>query len=259
MSGKLSPMLRRLRRRVLLGNPVIRLFARWLPTSTRQHLASATGMYDVHRYQDYRDPTAKAMLITEFLRGSMGSHRQSVLDIGCNAGEVTRYLNNQGFLTVGIDRREVLARVPSGGRHFALIPFEVDSASVPRLPSFDCVLLLSVHHQWVATNGDATARELVRLLSGRAERTMVIEFSSLNAKYGHTHPELFDDNTPSSVIEYAVGWLATTLPNFVFSYLGLNEEHPVDEPYRVLFGGTRIEASDSDSICVPLTATDRFS
>ena len=40
---------------------------------------------------------------------------------------------------------------------------------------------------------------------------------------------------------YASIWLAETLPNFIFEFLGLNEEHPLDEPYRVLFGGKRID------------------
>jgi SAM-dependent methyltransferase len=199
------------------------------------------GMSGIHRYQDFRDPTAKAMLIAEFLRGSEVSYPQSVLDVGCNAGEITRYLNKEGFLTVGIDLHEVLDRVPPGRKHSALISFEVDSESVPHLPSFDSVLLLSVHHQWIATNGDTATRQLVHDLSDKARKTMVIEFSCLNVKYGRFNPELFVDNNPDSVTEYASTWLAETLPDFIFEFLGLNEEHPVDEPHRVLFGGKRID------------------
>ena len=198
-------------------------------------------MSGIHRYQDFRDPTAKAMLIAEFLRGSEVSYPQSVLDVGCNAGEITRYLNKEGFLTVGIDLHEVLDRVPPGRKHSALISFEVDSESVPHLPSFDSVLLLSVHHQWIATNGDTATRQLVHDLSDKAGKTMVIEFSCLNVKYGRFNPELFVDNNPDSVTEYASTWLAETLPDFIFEFLGLNEEHPVDEPHRVLFGGKRID------------------
>jgi SAM-dependent methyltransferase len=198
------------------------------------------GMSGIHRYQDFRDPTAKAMLIAEFLRGSEVSYPQSVLDVGCNAGEITRYLNKEGFVTVGIDLHEVLDRVPPGREHSALISFEVDSESVPQLPSFDSVLLLSVHHQWIATNGDTATRQLVHDLSDKAGKTMVIEFSCLNVKYGRFDSELFVDNNPDSVAEYASIWLAETLPDFIFEFLGLNEEHPLDEPHRVLFGGKRI-------------------
>tara|TARA_B100001123_G_scaffold108686_1_gene126541 strand:+ start:1231 stop:1869 length:639 start_codon:yes stop_codon:yes gene_type:complete len=205
------------------------------------------GMSGIHRYQDFRDPTAKAVLIAEFLRGSVASYPQSVLDVGCNAGEITRYLNKEGFLTVGIDLHEVLDRVPPGRKHSALIPFEVDSESVPRLPSFDSVLLLSVHHQWIATNGDTATRRLVRDLSNKADKTMVIEFSCLNSKYGKYHPELFVDNNPASVTEYASEWLTETLPDFIFDFLGLNVEHPVDEPHRVLLGGRRIDSSTHPS------------
>ena len=197
-------------------------------------------MSGIHRYQDFRDPTAKAMLIAEFLRGSEVSYPQSVLDVGCNAGEITRYLNKEGFVTVGIDLHEVLDRVPPGREHSPLISFEVDSESVPQLPSFDSVLLLSVHHQWIATIGDTSARQLVHELSDKAGKTMVIEFSCLNVKYGRFKPELFVDNNPDSVAEYASTWLAETLPDFIFEFLGLNEEHPLDEPHRVLFGGKRI-------------------
>jgi len=215
--------------------------------SVRQIVASWAGMADVHRYQDFRNPTAKATLVAEFLGRSVPDHPQSVLDVGCNAGEVTRHLNEKGFRTLGIDRPEVIARVRHDSNRAALIPFEVDAESVSHLPSFDCVLILSVHHQWIAVNGDAATQRLVRLLSKKAGKTMVIEFSCLNSKYGRLKSELFDDNEPDSVMEYATEWLAETLPNFTFESLGLNEEHPVDEPYRVLFGGSRIDDLDSDS------------
>jgi hypothetical protein len=52
---------------------------------------------------------------------------------------------------------------------------------------------------------------------------------------------LFDDNDHESVREYARGWLGETLPDFGFEFLGLNEEHPIDEPFRVLFGGQRTQ------------------
>lgn len=214
--------------------------------SVRQTVASWAGMVDVHRYQDFRNPTTKAALVADFLRRSVPNHPQSVLDVGCNAGEVTRHLNEQGFLTLGIDRPEVIARVRHDNNLAALLPFEVDAGSVSHLPSFDCVLLLSVHHQWVAVNGDAATRRLVRLLSKKAGKTMVMEFSCLNSKYGRLKPPLFDDNAPDSVMEYATEWLAETLPDFTFEFLGLNKEHPVDEPYRVLFGGSRIDDLDSD-------------
>ena len=236
-------MLRRLRRRFLLGHPLARRVVRLLPTPIKQRLITMAGMSGIHRYQNFRNPTAKAILIAEFLRRSVVSYPQSVLDVGCNAGEITRYLNKEGFLTVGIDLHEVLDRVPPGRKHVALIPFEVDSESVQRLPSFDSVLLLSVHHQWVATNGDTATRRLVRDLSNKAGKTMVIEFSCLNAKYGKYHPELFVDNNQASVTEYASEWLTKTLPDFIFNFLGINEEHPLDEPHRVLFGGKRINSS----------------
>lgn len=236
-------MLRRLRRRVLLGLPIARRLVRLLPTPVKQRLLAMGGMSGIHRYQDFRDPTAKAILIAEFLRRSVVSHPQSVLDVGCNAGEITRHLNKEGFLAVGIDLGEVLARVSPGRKHSALIPFEVGSESIPCLPSFDSVLLLSVHHQWVATNGDTAARRLVHDLSSRAGKTMVIEFSCLNVKYDKLNPELFIDNDTDSVTEYAFKWLAETLPNFGFEFLGLNEEHPSDEPHRVLLGGKRINSA----------------
>ena len=238
--------MRRFRQRVLLGSPLIHKFARRLPMPVKQIVASWTGMVDVHRYQDFRNPTTKAALVADFLRRSVPNHPQSVLDVGCNAGEVTRHLNEQGFLTLGIDRPEVIARVRHDNNRAALLPFEVDTESVLHLPSFDCVLILSVHHQWIAVNGDSATRRLVRLLSRKAGKTLVMEFSCLNSKYGWLKPELFDDNAPNSVMEYATEWLAETLPDFSFEFLGLNEEHPVDEPYRILFGGSRIDNLDSD-------------
>ena len=51
-------MLRRLRRRVLLGLPLARRLVRLLPTPVKQHLLAMGGLSGIHRYQDFRDPTA---------------------------------------------------------------------------------------------------------------------------------------------------------------------------------------------------------
>ncbi len=243
LSLKYSPMLRGLRRRVLLGTPLIHRFAGHLPKFVKQVLVSITGVSNVHRYQDFRNPISKAALIVDFLKQSVPSHPQSVLDVGCNAGEITKYLNSQGFFTVGIDRSEILARVRSGGEPLALIPLEIDSASVPQLPIFDCVLLLSIHHQWIATTGDDATQHLVTLLARKSRNTVVIEFSCINEKYGEPDQTLFNDNDLDSVKRYATDWLTKTLPDFAFKCLGFNEEHPLDEPYRILFGGSRSATS----------------
>ncbi len=241
MMGYVRSVVRRLKIRLLLGSPLVKRLSRMLPQRLRRSLASSLGMSSIHRYQDFRSPETKAMLVSRYLDRLDGGPVRSVLDVGCNAGEVSGRLTNQGFFVLGIDRREIVSRLRPGNARRSVVAFDVDAGSIPYLPQFDCVLLLSVHHQWVAEQGDSVARKLVSLLSEKAEKTLVVEFACLNSKYGQPQAALFDDNDHEPVREYARGWLGETLPDFGFEFLGLNEEHPIDEPFRVLFGGHRTQ------------------
>ncbi len=144
----------------------------------------------------------------------------SLLDIGCNAGEITRLAGGAGFFAVGIDQELDLRRIerPLGG--VCLGEILLTEAMIRKLPRFDAGLLLSVHHQWVQAHGEARTRALIEQLAGKFSKALVVEFAGLNQKYGYLDSPRFIDNDEASVTSYASEWLRSALPRHKSEYLG---------------------------------------
>ena len=112
---------------------------------------------------------------------------------------------------------------------------EVDISNVHKLPSFEVVCILSVHHQWVAAKGDGYAGDLIKIIWERSKSGIFIEFAALAQKYGYSPDERFQDNDETSVTKYASDWLARYVGVASAEYLGRSRELEEVEPYRYMF------------------------
>ena len=79
--------------------------------------------------------------------------------------------------------------------------------NVPHLPVFDVVLLLSVHHNWVAEHGPEVGAEMLQQVASKARRTLVFEGPARRRRFGN-HPPDFADNDEDSVTSYISGYLS---------------------------------------------------
>jgi len=179
----------------------------------------------------------KAKLIDEEL---LANHCMSVFDIGCNAGQVSRLLSCHRFV-VGIDQRLDFRGYNepfSAGACFGEI--QVDESFLRLVPSFDAVLLLSVHHQWHASLGTKAANELFKAVAQIPQKVLLVEFSAICSKYGFTNNE-FRDNDEQSIREYAMSYLSSNLPPGYESvrFVGAVPEHVGVEPFRYMFSARR--------------------
>jgi SAM-dependent methyltransferase len=134
----------------------------------------------------------------------------SVLDIGCNLGDITAWCAGRGHWAVGIDSSETLVH-EARARHAevntcAFMQQEIGPGDLTRLPVFDVVLLLSVHHHWLMAHGPATAGRMLRDLAGRTGQVLIFEGASRNVRYGK-YPPGFVDNDEASVTGYLHGYL----------------------------------------------------
>jgi SAM-dependent methyltransferase len=190
-------------------------------------------------YQRQRFPTEK---VNTILSGVDLDQVGSVLDIGCNEGLITNHFSERGKFAVGIDISPFFARNMLRQLHAAKVPafgtLKLTPESVRTLPSFDMMLVLSVHHWWVKEYGDAPAREMVRTLIAKTKRYFVIEFSSIKDKYGY-RDERFVDNDEQSVTDYARHWLQAIDSGYDIRYLGANRETTGREKFRHIVLVTR--------------------
>lgn len=180
-------------------------------------------------YQDSRFPEDQYRLISgvpEYTRLT------SALEVGCNKGLLVRRFANDGIFAVGLDVSPHWAFDDNERAILGVWP--VSSDNVQRLPSFDAVSLLSVHHQWVKDRGDEYAQCLVRDLYKKARICMFIEFAAIATKYGYQHGERFIDNDEESVTSYAKLWLAEAGAE-KSEFLGATRELEGKEPHRFLF------------------------
>lgn len=183
-------------------------------------------------YQRQRFPREK---VNTILSGVDMSKVGSVLDIGCNEGLITNHFSELGKFAVGIDISPFFARNMLRSLHAENTPafgtMKLGPGNVATLPTFDLILVLSVHHWWVKEHGDEVAQRMVRTLIERSRRYFVIEFSSIRDKYGYQQPQ-FVDNDEASVTSYAKRWLLEIDPSYDVHYLGANAETQGREKFR---------------------------
>ncbi len=133
---------------------------------------------------------------------------------------------------VGVDIRKHWESKDQGGA--LLGTYGITATTKNKLPSFDAILLLSVHHQWVNKHGEEYAKTVVETLYEKCNVCMYIEFAALAYKYGYKQGEFFEDNDEESVTAYAQKWL-TSAGISTFSFLGPTRELANKEPFRYMF------------------------
>ena len=179
-----------------------------------------------------KNSVLKASLIEPVLQETKSSN---FLDIGCNAGEVTRLLSTSRF-AVGIDINVDFRGFDDPLHNVALGQIKADISTLKKSPPFDAVLLLSVHHQWYSQLPQEEADKLFVEVLNISKKVLIVEFAAIKRKYGFTGEE-FIDNDISSVKDYALDFLKTKLEGKYakISYLGTVPELVRIEPERLMF------------------------
>ena len=105
------------------------------------------------------------------------------LEVGCNMGRLVQMFSNEGKFAVGLDLAPYWAGRDNGRAILGVQ--KLDNESVGALPEFDLVCLLSVHHQWVASEGDQAAKNLMLSSAMKARHAFFVEFAAIASKYGY--------------------------------------------------------------------------
>lgn len=195
--------------------------------------------------QATRGNSAHKVALIEPVIKNLNCH--SVLDIGCNAGEVTRMLGKNCF-AVGIDQILDCRGFEDPHKGACLGEMVVDNGLIEKLPRFDAILLLSVHHQWVRKLGEETAVSMLHNLANKTNKVIFMEFAALGSKFGSE--EIFEDNDESTIVAYAQKWLDGTFHGFDSTYLGHAPHRPgklayaKEEPERYMFSCIRNAAAN---------------
>jgi SAM-dependent methyltransferase len=144
------------------------------------------------------------------IEGAIPTGARSVLDIGCNLGDITAWCAGRGLWAIGVEGSAKVVRA-ARRRHAAVqgcafMLQRLEPEDLGGLPVFDVVLLLSVHHHWLMAHGPEKAGEMLRELAKRTGKVMIFEGASRNVRYGK-YPPGFVDNDEASVTAYLRGYL----------------------------------------------------
>ncbi len=207
--------------------------------------------------------------MVRLLTDSISPSAQTVLDVGCNEGVFARALAERGYFVIGIEGQQQYAstavayrdsnRTPRLAFHNKMLSPE----DVTNLASVDVILLLSVHHQWVATYGLTVANGMLIELASKARQQFFFSPACIRAKYGK-HFNEFEDNDYAAIESYFRRNMEAPLGRKL-RFLGtVVNELPPDEPSRPLFvlevprGGASNQPKPNDSKKVWLSKSDVF-
>ena len=104
------------------------------------------------------------------------------LDIGCGAGFFAFSIARMGYWVTGIDRDRIIlkkANLLKKKYNFSNVEFRyllIDEESVKKLPVFDNVLYLSIHHHMIEVYGFERAANIFRTIATKTRQRLFFDF-----------------------------------------------------------------------------------
>lgn len=180
----------------------------------------------------------------KLVRSAFPSDCGSVLDIGSNLGAFTVRAAQEGCIALGIEREQNLvhrARAANKGtRGCAFMGANIDLTMCERLPTFDVILLLSVHHHWHHAFGATAAADMLRCVVLKARKLVVFEGPSRSSRYQSDIPN-FPDNAEEALLAYYDTYLDQTVGDLTTEIRRIGKAACVGqrEPFRWIYALVR--------------------
>ena len=118
----------------------------------------------------------------ELIASRIKPSASNALDIGCNAGYITRQAAQRGLFTLGIERKQMLvnqANKKSNSSNCNFIQQDLTPNTIKRLPQFDVAFLLAVYYHWGNAYGWSEAEGMLSDLANQTEQLFVETPNSL--------------------------------------------------------------------------------
>jgi SAM-dependent methyltransferase len=164
----------------------------------------------------------------------------SLLDIGSNLGTFTAKAATSGLWALGIEMSPKLIRQAQSTygplENCGFMCGRLDLEACRRIPRFDVILILSVHHHWHQAFGPEVAAEMLREVVKKSRHVVIFEGASRTARYLRDLPD-FVDNDEESIIKYYSKYLQNTLGDITSDIRLLGKSPCVGErePFRWMY------------------------
>jgi SAM-dependent methyltransferase len=178
----------------------------------------------------------------EIIRAQIPADAGTLFDVGSNLGDFTAAAADVGLLAIGIEKQQALTRKArvrhANNRNCAFMCTDLTIEMCRKMPCFDVVLLLSVHHHWHNEFGKAVADEMLHTFLTKS-RIVIFEGPSRPIRYSRERPD-FIANQESSVTSYYSKFLVEIAGRgFRVSLLGKSPCVGEAEPFRWIYAISR--------------------
>jgi SAM-dependent methyltransferase len=137
--------------------------------------------------------------------GGLPNGCSSLLDLGSNLGAFTARAAEEGFVAIGIEKDPTLVKRATmdrlGAARCSFMQADFDLETCAKLPEFDVILVLSVHHHWHHAFGPSVAGDMLRCVVSKAKKAVIFEGPSRSSRYESNLPE-FPDNSDEAVVAF---------------------------------------------------------
>jgi len=124
----------------------------------------------------------------------------SILDIGSHSGYFSLKLAQEDYFVVGVDQDKViinkanLVQKKYGISNAAFLYYPINIESVKKLPIFDNIIYLSIHHHMIKIHGYDKATEIFKIIAKKTKYKLFFDFPYPKDYSGNP---LFEDKIPN--------------------------------------------------------------
>ena len=190
----------------------------------------------------------------QLIRERIDSNDVSLVDIGCNAAELTAKAEQEGLVSVGVDR-PVCNGIPDAIQkakeldRLSIVVGDVTPENVDRYSEYDVILLLSVYHHWWRQFGEDGAKSMLESFKGANKvffepASKQTKYTAYNESELEVSPPPIEDFDSESIISYNTRHLKSVFGNsYSVSYLGATARGEYRDGDRHLFVAEKIDTS----------------
>jgi hypothetical protein len=182
------------------------------------------------------------------------ANAKTAIDIGCNEGVITSYLDSLGLSVFGFEAGQEYADTAVNFQKYNFSDAEICNVALSlddlqQLPQVDIVLFLSVNQQLAKIHSRQYSERFFLKLFDKCNSQMFFQPCMIYKKYGEEQP--FIENDIASAKAYFDGLLYEAGELFTSQIIGVSKNGiPASEPYRPLILYTKF-SGQNDVVALP--------
>ena len=106
----------------------------------------------------------------------------SVLDIGSHSGYFSLKLSQRGYFVIGLDQDKLILKKANlvqkkhNITNASFIYYPIDADSIKKVPTFDNIIYLSIHHHMIKVHGFDKATEIFKTIVKKTKHKLFFDF-----------------------------------------------------------------------------------